>query len=456
MQTRAAVVAAALATTSLLAARVEAGETPYGVATDHWLCIASDDPHTSYYSNVFDVQGDRGEVDNAFAQALAAKYGYKGEAPCAVYPVSGPQSADNTRAMQIAQDARAGKKAVELDWSYQPGAVSLPYVCYANIRVQKAGQSTNYLYATPEFRLAGNNGESLRDAWRAHQIELHPGFRAAEEACELLPADDAKRSERMTALANRWHMDQLSVVHDDWKFTGAPNVADRGQAYLCELLTSDGKTWYVTPVVPAPAGFDTNAASDQFRAYAHTTLGLNVQETYHGGCVANTYAQREQYRAARKEQLEATAGVSIKDLSWTYAPKSTSAGAGNASATDRYADNDSPTAAAPKPQQATASAPKLAQPANYVCHYDVDQSGRADHVEKIRYMARPFTSAAALVDVTAAWRSYIADQYHPGAGSGNCNATSMTTVSPQLEATGDIQLKAMRIAPIHLDWKPSA
>ena len=40
-------------------------------------------------------------------------------------------------------------------------------------------------------------------------------------------ADDAARAERMTALENQWHMNQFSVVHDDWKYAGPPTpVAD--------------------------------------------------------------------------------------------------------------------------------------------------------------------------------------------------------------------------------------
>ena len=463
MAVRGALIGGALALLLPLGAAADSS----GPADGRWLCQSQDNGPTFFVSDVFDSTGDRAEIQTAFAQALIANYGYKhahvSDSPevawvgCARY-WSAPydQSAEGRRAaairdMQTAAQHGGAPKVVEVHWSYNSADANLPYACYGHIDVQKAGQTTRNLYLTQQFRLAGGNAQPLLAAWRAHENALHPGF-AADDACDLLPPDEADRTQYMAKLDTRWRMSQLTVVHDDWKYAGPLSaVADRGQGYLCELLTSDGKTWYVTPVGPAPAGFDANAASDQFRAYAHTTLGLDMQETYRGGCVAGAYAQREHYRAARKEQLEGTVGFTLREVSFTYVPKGSAEGASaGGAASDRHADTAVPAAAAPKPQQPP-SAPAAKPPITVLCYYDLMPRGQTD---RVRYLSERFESdAAALPSITLAWREYIKNEHHPdGVGNGFCNLAPSAATS---RAATDAQLKTQHITPIHVDWKPA-
>jgi hypothetical protein len=79
---------------------------------------------TAYFSEIFEMNAGKGAVENAFAQLLSTKYGYKGQVGCGMAQ-KGPTilaKLKDDHARFVKQLNQQGIKVVETGWAYAGGS----------------------------------------------------------------------------------------------------------------------------------------------------------------------------------------------------------------------------------------------------------------------------------------------------------------------------------------------
>jgi len=221
-----------LAATLLLAATATAaaGQTPAGGSSSAswWVC---DTPApTVYMSAVIDAkpQFESEEMRNAFAQALAVKYGYAGATHCAaaLKSSSSLEQLESGREGAAAALRMAGTKVVETGWTYDPSTVQFFYVCAATARSTEGQKPVVALFTKPIVIGAGA-GRRLKHAWSWHLKALRGTSSHRSKRCELLPATGAEAAAK--AFGENWGPDVVvtPVEWDGWDDTmGGHSIAE--------------------------------------------------------------------------------------------------------------------------------------------------------------------------------------------------------------------------------------
>jgi len=217
MTTKLAVTVLLAATAMVATATAAAGQTPAGGSSSEswWVC---DTPApTVYMSAAIDPtpQFEREEMRNAFAQALAAKYGYAGATSCAAAAPKSNLSLEQLKSGREGAAAalrKAGTKVVETGWTYDPSTAQFSYVCAATARSTHAWKPVVALFTKPIVIGAGAGGR-LKDAWSWHLKALRDTRLHRTKRCELLPATGAEAA--ANAFGENWGPD-IVVTPVDW------------------------------------------------------------------------------------------------------------------------------------------------------------------------------------------------------------------------------------------------
>ena len=358
---------------------------------------------TTYLSSVFRATSTPDQVQNAFAQVLAQKYGYNGRVDCPMAyasqtPIEKLQSDQKSR---VAQLRGAGRTVVETGWAFGAATASVPYFCYSSVTVTQAGHATALFIMTDTFRVTGSDRLAIVESWERHVRGLHPGFPPSSSDCTSVPPDgDAAKALRQNAIAQH-HIDGMQVVAEAWAYTGQVPAPDNRIGYFCEAASIPKKTIYLSPLEVAGAGFDQTAASHAWGTYVVQTPGLG-QAYAQAACESGPLAAQQQVRAARIEQQHSMAGGVVHEIDW------------------RYGGGDTPaaTAAAPATSPAATTPPGAAD--DRMGYFCVAQS--KDH--KTLYQSRIEVADGAFSEGAAsqAWSSYVATKFglDPGYAHAAC------------------------------------
>lgn len=236
-----------------------AGETPVN-ADGVWSCLT--DPHQStiYMSGVFEMArkssgGPNGsaqgsEVQTAFEQMIASKYGVKTWATCSM-AYAGPNVLAKLQSDQksyVAQLQHAGNSVVETGWTYSAAAASLPYLCYGIAANGPDGHVYNTFHITQILAVNGASADTISEAWTAHLGSLYPATAVQLHVCAVVQADlDKAKATRQSWIDK--YKNQLRIVEDNWTFGGG-------------IMTATNATppRVAAPVVPKPPVDDDDAS----------------------------------------------------------------------------------------------------------------------------------------------------------------------------------------------------
>jgi hypothetical protein len=438
----------ALAFTLVLGSGSAHADSEFGFQEGHWMCQSVGSETTFYFSDVFDANALSGEVANAFSQALAAKYGVKTRISCSVAYMSGSTVAglQAGRKTQAAQLRQSGKTVVETGWVFVPANVRLPYLCSGFVTVQKAGEPTNYLYLTQVLQMPGSVLDKLEGQWRDYLKGLHPGFYYNPQGCNLLSPDPTAQEAMLGSMTDQFKAQNPQIVHVDWTWApGQQAAADQGDAFYCQALSADGKSWYVSSVQPVVGTWDWVAARKSWADYVFHTLKLQPSVYGRVGCDEGPAKNEEDARAARKEQIEGLAGSHIFEADWKYVP-------GQAHA---LSPSIPPAPGSNSQAQGTAAAsnaPVQNQPATfYVCQFNMKSSTG----QLVYYSTDAFPSTTSFVDLNKAWSSYAAASFHlPNPTLAHC--TRVAAPDAQQPSPFNVlkqALAASHIEVIEVNWK---
>jgi hypothetical protein len=160
----------------------------------------------------------------------------------------------------------------------------------------------------------------------------------------------------------------------------------------------------------------------------------------------------QETRAARKEQLQGTAGEKIVEVDWKYAP-------GQAAAPPVA----TPPPVGPSASAATASsahAPTQASPPAkppeipYFCQTTY-RSGNGEG-QPVYYLSHVFSTTTPLLAVNQAWQKHLVDAYHlAGEVRGQCRRVSPNPTAQQslLNAITNVAT-ASKAQIVKVDWQP--
>jgi hypothetical protein len=153
-------------------------------------------------------------------------------------------------------------------------------------------------------------------------------------------------------------------------------------------------------------------------------------------------------RAARKEQLNGTAGEQIFEVDWEYTPGQVAPAAG----TPPPASSAPPPSTAPTAHPAS-PAPKP-QEISYFCLY-IHQPGNGQGPPTY-YLTEAFRSATPFVTINQAWRDHIVEAYQAeGQTRGQCTRAVPNPAGQQtlLNAITNAA-KASKAQVVKDDWRP--
>ncbi len=422
----------------------------------HWSCQTVIVNNTIYLSGVFDETALMDEVETGFAQLLVTKYGFKDHVSCGRATMSGSTLTGLQAGQkdQVAQLRRRGDTVVETGWIFVPARASLPYVCSGAVAVRKAGQTLNYYYMTAVLGMPGNIARDLGTAWHDYLKGLHPGFLFNPAGCNLLSADPALRQTTVDGLVDQFKAYKYEITPVDWTYRpgqAAAAPADQRPGYYCQLLSPDDKIWYVSEVLPVDGAWNLTTYNQAWTNFVSKSLKLDPTH-FRGGCESGPMKNEQEARAARKEQLNGTAGEQIFEVDWKYAPGQEAAPAASAPppASSAASASTAPTAHVAPP---ASPAPKP-QEISYLCLYTRPDNGQGP---PIYYLTEVFSSATSFVTLNQAWQEHIVDAYHPdGQGRGQCNRLSPNPAAQQnmLNAITNAA-KASKAQVIKVDWRPT-
>ena len=421
----------------------------------HWSCQTVIVNHTIYLSGVFDETALMNEVATGFAQLLVTKYGFKDHVSCGRATMSGSTLAGLQAGQkdQVAQLRKRGETVVETGWIFVPAKASLPYVCAGAVQVRKAGQTQDYYYMTGVMELPGNSVGDLGTAWHDYLKGLHPGFLFNPAGCNLLSADPALRQTQVAGMVDQFKAYKYEITPVDWTYRPGQAAAapDQRPGYYCQLLSPDDKTWYVSKVLPVQGAWNLTTYNQAWTNFVSKDLKLDPTR-FRGGCESGPMKNEQDAWAARKEQLNGTAGEQIFEVDWKYTPGQEVAPAAGTpppvssarpASTVPTAHAAPPASPAPKPQEAS-----------YFClyiHPPDNGQGPATY-----YLTGVFSSATPFVTINQAWRDHIVEAYQAeGQARGQCtrvgpNPTGQQTLINAITNAA----KASKAQVITVDWRP--
>jgi len=427
-------------------------------ARGYWQCDTRGDSQTIYATPYFDWTGIVDIVQNAFAQQLLAKYGYKGRVSCSMAYANGQTAAKLEADMQhqYAQLGAQGKKIVETGWTMASPGITLAYGCFGLAKVRRAGMPDSaYLLTSRVFRLTpGDYGAELGNAWVDHLKEIHPGWYFQSAGCILLPADPAQHQSVHDSQAAMYANLKPTVTRLDWQFVpgaaAATAEADAAPAYYCEILGSKPKTVFITPVRAADPAWERMDYQYAWQAYVRANLD---KDAYTGGCEAGTTKQETVARNGRRAQY-VDQGYAVRDVDWSYVPAAKPAAAPAAK----------PAAAPPPPPPAAQPAAEayptkdfMGRPypsATMYCQYlglARDASGKYPLYQNAMFVMA--TSAGA---VQTGYNRYIEATYHPSSPG---NAMCMALPDDPAQREGVLKSFNLLTQPatqvvVKTSWKP--
>ncbi len=374
----------------------------------HWSCQSAIVDNTIYSSAVFDAAALMNEVQTGFQQFLAAKYGFKNQVFCGRADMSGSTLAGLEAGVKDrdAQLRNSGKQVVETGWTFTPASARLPYVCSGAVTVRKAGQTQGLFYVTGVLEMPGSVVSGLKAAWHDYLNGLHPGFLINPEICNLMSADPATRQTQLNSMVDQWKAGNYEITTVNWTWQPGQTVAnpaDQEPGYYCQMLSADDKIWYVTEVLPVEGALNLATYNSAWAKYVSTTLKLGPYFG-RGGCESGPMKNERQARAARKEQLNGTAGEKIFEVDWRYTPGQEAAPPSSAApppTTAPTAHAAPPAGPAPKPQEIAYFCQSVIQPGN----------GQGPPTY---YLTGAFSSATPLAAINQAWQQHVVDAWHPG------------------------------------------
>jgi hypothetical protein len=421
----------------------------------HWSCRSIIVDNTMYVSAVFDETALMDEVQTGFAQLLVAKYGFKDHVSCGMAYMSGSTLAGLQAGQQdqLNQLRKQGRKVVETGWVFVPTKASLPYVCFGAVTVRKDGQSQGYYYVTRVLGVPGSVLGDMETAWREYLKGLHPGFLFNPLRCNLFSADPASHQTQLKNLEDQYKGYGYEISPVDWTYRQgqAATQPDQSPAYYCQMLSADGKTWYASAVLPVEETWNLASYNKAWLSFASGTLKLDPAN-FRGGCESGPMQNEQETRAARKEQLNGTAGEKIVEVDWKYTPGQSAAPAASG-----------PPPAGPTAAASTAPSAHPATPASpagkpteipYFCQTTY-RSGKEEG-QPAYYVSHVFSTATPLQTINQEWQKYLVDAYHlAGQVRGQCRRVSPNPAAQQALLNAITNVAAASKAQIvKVDWQP--
>jgi hypothetical protein len=226
------------------------------VATDaFWSCETSTGT-TAYVSAVFRATASHDDVQTAFTQVLAQKYGYTGAVGCSLAYANQTSIAklESDQKARVAQLRGAGRTVVETGWAMANAAASaddkrIAYFCEA----QSKGQTTLY-QSRLEVAKGPFDESAASQAWSAHVTKTFGlDSRYAHAGCTHGPmsVEQVERTRAQQAVVG------MNVVEVDWTFAAT-------QAQTSPPPTVAAPAVGAAPIAPTPSPGATpssNAAS---------------------------------------------------------------------------------------------------------------------------------------------------------------------------------------------------
>lgn len=395
---------------ALVPVAAAAGESTGFEQPGYWKCQTIQTSPTAplYVSDIFELKANPAEVQSAFQQTLAAKYGIKPQVSCSM-AYKGPGILEKLKGddQRWFQQIRAGGgEVVETHWTFAPQAARFSYQCWGGAEVAAGAERKHHFFYADPIELPGDMEGKINESWIAHLADLHPGwFFAASQGCQRLPADPAAHAGVVASIMDPWKARNAEIHKLDWTYAPlVKNAADDVSSVFCQALRTDNKHWYVTPVFPMASVDEANAAMNAWRTYVKGLKdpdGMVVGDTYLAGCDGPAPAKGlQQQKAARAEQIS-DGGGSVVETGWAFVA----------------------TAAAAEPVGKT-----------YQC-YMTSFGGS--------YLTPGFQSAKDVNTLSADWRAYIT-KAHPVQGFAR---TACSETTPKQAAAGLAQVGYTRV-----DW----
>lgn len=213
-----------LACLSLLSARSTLSAQDDRPMPGHWSCYTEYGQNTVYTTRVWDATALLGEVNNAFAQFLLTKYGYKGQVFCGRANIDGATVARLTDGDQRrnAQWKGQGKTMVETSFTFDPAKASLAFACVGFTRAQAGGQVVDSIFLSRVIRIPGSSQAGLTVAWNDHLKATHALSPLYPGGCSLLAPDPAGHQAQIDNMPTAYNARQPAIVRLDWTYTPRP------------------------------------------------------------------------------------------------------------------------------------------------------------------------------------------------------------------------------------------
>lgn len=132
-----------------------------------WECRNVPIQQAAYFSGIFEANADRGEVQKAYTQMLAAKYGYQGQTNCGVATSTSPEmlaKLKEDQARYVKQLQQSQIKVVVTGWVFAGAAAPAPSPAPATALVATAATSPAGAYS--KFWVCrGNTNAPSRDMY---------------------------------------------------------------------------------------------------------------------------------------------------------------------------------------------------------------------------------------------------------------------------------------------------
>lgn len=147
--------------------RSVAGEAS-AVSDGIWQCQNVPIQQTAYFSATFEGRADRGEVQRAYTQMLAAKYGYQGQANCGVATSRTPEMLAKLRddqARYVKQLRQSQVKVVETGWVFAGASVAAPAQAPVSAPVAPVATAAVSNSPTKLWVCRGNTNAPSRDMY---------------------------------------------------------------------------------------------------------------------------------------------------------------------------------------------------------------------------------------------------------------------------------------------------
>lgn len=233
----------ALFLAAVVAAFAPARGALYDTERGRWLC--STPPPTVYLTSLFEMKGlgESSEAENAFAQALAAKYGYSGSVDCSMADKSvSLEQLNVNKANRTAALRKEGVKVIETEWAFEPSAARFSYVCNASAMRTAEGQSVSV--HTDPIAIGAGAARRLQEAWAHHLAARGLSGSGRRQQCTLLPATAPGAEFKSLAVFNSLAVGEKLA----WNGWDDGDVSNRGEPtaggqYFCDA-------WAFPPGLP--------------------------------------------------------------------------------------------------------------------------------------------------------------------------------------------------------------